>query len=153
MMSAMLSPLFRVAEYAIEEMNFYPIKCQWTFGSAEKMEIEDGNQGKAVILFDKGCSIPNLKSLTFNQDKAIDFKLFYDPVPQGALALLNHTIIPAPKVTGKDGFSIKVRVRLNNNGIIGVQEVQLNEDYFEDVVVDKKVVKKEETKVEKKEDK
>lgn len=31
MMSAMISPLFKVAEYNLEESNYYSIKTKWDF--------------------------------------------------------------------------------------------------------------------------
>jgi len=41
MMSAIMSPLFKVAEYNIEELNGFNIKCAWQFGlSNGGMEIE-----------------------------------------------------------------------------------------------------------------
>jgi len=41
MMSAIMSPLFRVADYGIEEFNLYSLKCAWQFGLEPKgMEIE-----------------------------------------------------------------------------------------------------------------
>lgn len=42
LMAAMLSPLFRVAEYQVEEYNLYPIKAQWQFES--EMEIENDSK-------------------------------------------------------------------------------------------------------------
>ena len=71
MMSAVLSPLFRVAEYHIEEANYYPIRVNWTFlGQGGKLGAEGaGNDAKkqTAILFDYGCSIPCVKSLTFTR--------------------------------------------------------------------------------------
>ena len=31
MQAAMISPLFKVASYEVEEANYYPIKCSWLF--------------------------------------------------------------------------------------------------------------------------
>jgi hypothetical protein len=88
----MLSPLFKVAEYGVEEMNIQPIRCSWNFfDHGSKMEVEDGkNQAdlQTALLFDKGCSIPNVKSLTFHKDHGIHFKVFYDPTPLGFSSLL-----------------------------------------------------------------
>ena len=33
LMAAMKSPLFKVAEYKVEEYNLYPVKCSWNFKS------------------------------------------------------------------------------------------------------------------------
>jgi heat shock protein 4 len=39
MMSAMISPLFKVASYGLEEINLYPIRATWNFQAAPGMEI------------------------------------------------------------------------------------------------------------------
>ena len=31
LMAAIMSPLFKVADYAIEEYNLYPIRCNWKY--------------------------------------------------------------------------------------------------------------------------
>lgn len=46
-MAAMLSPLFRVAEYQVEEYNPFPIRATWQFDG--EMELED--QKNSAILF------------------------------------------------------------------------------------------------------
>ena len=59
------------------------------------MEVEsdakNNPEKQTSILFAAGCSIPNIKSVTFHRDEKIDFKLFYDPVPAGADALLGKS--------------------------------------------------------------
>lgn len=90
----MLSPLFKVAQYDIEEANYYPIRCSWLFKDSPNSTMEVESDGKnnpskqTSILFDKGGAIPSIKSVTFHRSEAIDFKLSYDPVPPGAEALL-----------------------------------------------------------------
>ena len=88
----MLSPLFKVAQYDIEEANYYPIRCSWVFKENANIDLENDPKNvpekQTSILFDKGCSVPNIKSVTFHRDEFIDFKLFYDPVPSGADAIL-----------------------------------------------------------------
>lgn len=40
-------------------------------------------EGKTATFFSEGCSIPNIKSLSFNRMDGIQMNLFYDPVPLG----------------------------------------------------------------------
>lgn len=131
--AAMLNPLFKVAPYDVEEANYYPIRCSWLFkGEQDNMEVEsdakNNPEKQTSILFAAGCSVPNIKSVTFHRDEKIDFKLFYDPVPAGADALLaNYIILPAhPK---EKEFGIKLRVQLNRDGIVEFDSAQLNEEY------------------------
>jgi hypothetical protein len=44
-------------------------------------------------LFDKGCPIPNVKSVTFHREEPIDFKLFYDPAIEGTEQVLWRGLI------------------------------------------------------------
>lgn len=144
MQAAIISPLFKVASYDVEEANYYPIKCSWHFFDPAKltnkqaMEIEDTERNQpekqTATLFDKGCSIPNVKSLTFNRDDAIKFTLFYDPVPAGTDEILGHYTIFPQKPKEKD-FNIKLRVRLHHNGTVGLEEAVFNEEYTEEYQV------------------
>jgi heat shock protein 4 len=133
--AAMLSPLFKVAPYDVEEANYYPIRCSWLFKS-EKEDIEIESDAKnnpekqTSVLFAAGCSIPNIKSVTFHRDEKIDFKLFYDPVPAGADALLANFMIQPAKPKEKE-FGIKLRVQLNRDGIVEFDSAQLIEEYEE----------------------
>jgi heat shock protein 4 len=147
--AAMLSPLFKVAEYGIEETNYYPIRCSWLFLNPEDNNMSVENDAKnnvqkqTSILFDKGCAVPSVKAITFHrEDPLIDFKLTYDPIPTGADALLAHYTIHNIKAKEAD-FGVKVRVILNKNGILEFDSAQLLEDYLEEVPVEKPAEKKE----------
>jgi heat shock protein 4 len=98
--AAMLSPLFKVAQYVVEDANNYPIRCSWLFQSNEdaQMNVENDNknnvQKQTSILFDKGAPLESVKAITFHRDDPlIDFKLHYDPVPEGIDALLGKNIL------------------------------------------------------------
>lgn len=78
LMSAMLSPLFRVAEYGVEEYNQYPIRAFWNFTS--KMEIENDSEAEKNngLLFAKGCNLGSIKSISFSKPGPFELKLTYD---------------------------------------------------------------------------
>lgn len=67
LMSAMLSPLFKVAPYAVEEYNLYPVRVNYSQINADKMEIENEKQEKSSILFPEACNLPSIKSISFNK--------------------------------------------------------------------------------------
>lgn len=134
--AAMLSPLFKVAQYEVEEANYYPIRCSWIFrpeGSNIEIESDAGNkpEKQTSVLFDKGCSLPNIKSVTFHREEIIDFKLTYDPAPPGASALLANFVVHPCKVKEKE-FGIKLRVQLNRNGVLEFDSAQCIEEYIEE---------------------
>jgi len=62
------------------------------------MDIEK-QQSKSSKIFDKGCSLPNLKSLTFNKNDGILLNLTYNPAPEGFNEnLATYKILPcSPK--------------------------------------------------------
>jgi len=122
----MLSPLFKVATYGVEEANYYPIRCTWTFlenlnSKENKMEIEDpkvNNPAKQTsILFDKGCAVPNVKSITFHRDECVEIKLLYDPPVDGFDPLLTHVYVQNQKSVEPE-HNLKVRLHLNSHNIV-----------------------------------
>ncbi|EGR34876.1 hypothetical protein IMG5_001050 [Ichthyophthirius multifiliis] len=129
MMAAMMSPLFKVAEYNLEESNYYAIKTSWDFFNLnEKGQKVDLEGGKSSVIFEKGCTIPNVKSITFTKSDGININLFYDNPSEGFDGLLaNYVIQPCkPK---EQTYSVKVRIKLDKNGLVSIDEVQLIEDY------------------------
>jgi heat shock protein 4 len=137
--SAMLSPLFKVAEYGVEEANYYPIRCSWLFLNKEDVNMNVENDSKnnvekqTSILFPKGCTIPSIKAITFHKDEPlINFKLTYDPCPPGVDPLIANYTIQTIKPKEPE-FGVKIRVQLNKNGIVEFDSAQLLEDYYEEV--------------------
>ncbi|KAL4435761.1 hypothetical protein ABPG74_015729 [Tetrahymena malaccensis] len=128
MMSAMISPQFKVAQYNLEEANFYSIKMSWDFFNrnekGEKMEQE----GKTSVIFDKGCTVPNVKSITFNKNDGINVSLFYANPPEGFDAQLANFVI-APCKPKETEFGVKIKVKLDKDGLVNLEEAQLVEDY------------------------
>jgi len=135
MQAALLTPAFKFAPYTIQEANFYPIRCSWTFREENGMEIEaePGMENKrTAILFPEGCSVPTAKVMTFHQDKNIEISLSYDTQTlTGGSPLLARFIIQGKKSQRPD-FSTKVRIALNHNGLLELDSAQLVEEFFED---------------------
>lgn len=128
MMSAMLSPQFKVAQYTIEEANYYSISLSWDYFNknekGERMETE----GKTCVFFDKGCSIPNVKSFTQHKNDGIKASIFYTSPPEGFDPLLSNFVISPCKPKEKE-FSVKIKVKLDRDGLVHLEEAQLIEDY------------------------
>jgi len=135
MQAAMLSPAFKFVPYTIQEANYYPIRCSWTFRENDGMEIEaePGYEKKrTAVLFPAGCSVPIAKVMTFHQDKNIELSLSYDiRTPTGGSPLLARYIIQGKKARTPD-FSTKVRIAINHSGLLELDNAQLVEEFFED---------------------
>lgn len=97
-MSAMMSPLFRVAEYGVEEYNLYDIRAHWTFKN--EMEIEnDKNNG---LIFPKGCKLGQIKSISFSKPGPFTLKLCYDQPMEGFNSVLASYELTPPAITEKE---------------------------------------------------
>lgn len=90
----------------------------------EKMEQE----GKTSVIFDKGCTVPNVKSITFNKNDGINVNLFYASPPEGFDAQLASFVI-SPCKPKETEFGVKIKVKLDKDGLVNLEEAQLVEDY------------------------
>eukprot|EP00331_Platyophrya_macrostoma_P004412 CAMPEP_0176425616 /NCGR_PEP_ID=MMETSP0127-20121128/11484_1 /TAXON_ID=938130 /ORGANISM="Platyophrya macrostoma, Strain WH" /LENGTH=788 /DNA_ID=CAMNT_0017806789 /DNA_START=42 /DNA_END=2408 /DNA_ORIENTATION=+ len=138
--AAIVSPLFKVSDYILEEANYYPIRCAWKFlenpqaYSENKMDIEDPRNNpikQRSILFDAGCNVPSVKAVSFHKEDAVEFRLFYDPVPIGAQEVLATYVIHNPKPKETE-FKVKLRVHLTRDGIVEFDSAQMIEEWEED---------------------
>ncbi len=150
-MSAILSPLFKVADYGIEEYNLYPIRVNYLQSNPNKMEIEnEKSEVKSSTLFSEGCNLPSIKSISFTKADPVQLSLMYESQKENENYILaNYTLVPG-EIKEKE-FKQEVRIKLGINGIVEITEYSLKETYYEEVLPEKKVEKKEEKKEETKE--
>ena len=121
---AMLSPLFRVREFDVIDTFAFPVKMSWPGDS--KGEVKD------VELFEKYNPIPSTKQMTFLKPKAFTVQATTDN--ESSLGTFDVGPLPSlPK--GKDKHTVKVKVKLNLNGLIECTEAQVWEEYEEEVQV------------------
>merc|ERR1712159_456080 len=127
---AMLSPLFRVREFDVIDAFAFPIKMSWP-GDA-KGEVKD------VGLFEKYNAIPSTKQMTFLKTKQFTVQATTETDESAATesSLGTFDIGPLPAVPkGKDKHNVKVKVKLNLNGLVECTEAQVWEEYEEEVQV------------------
>ncbi|CAD8077171.1 unnamed protein product [Paramecium sonneborni] len=140
MMAAMRSPNFRVTEYKIDDCNYYPIKVGWLY--EQKLNSLDQSKGllncfperQCKILYDQNNPIPSIKSFALMKTQPIEITLFYDPVPQGFDPILKQIYVP-PIIAKHKEHSTKVKILLNQNGLINLEEVLFQEEYMEEIKV------------------
>ena len=73
--AAMLSPLFKVADYEVQEYNAIPVSITYSFPSTV-----EGEQPKVITkeIFPVGSSFPSTKTITFDNKKGgIDILVHY----------------------------------------------------------------------------
>ena len=124
MQCAAMSPSFRVREFAIKELVSRPIIAAYD-ASEEKPE------DTGCVLFAQGSFFPAVKEMTFKQrSKEFTLSFAYGDTNE----LLSTYKLPACKA---DGGKLKVRVKMNANGIVFVEGAQwLGEKIVQEVVAE-----------------
>lgn len=126
---AMLSPVFRVKEYEVQDVIPFSIGF-----SSEEAPICKGSNG---ILFPRGQPIPSVKVLTFQRSSSFHLEAFYanlHELPSGVSPKIScFTIGPFQSSHGEKA-RVKVKVQLNLHGIVSVESATLIEDHVDDSV-------------------
>ena len=122
---AMLSPVFRVRDFAIHDTQVYPIKVEW-----EKAP-EDPDEDTELVVFPKGNGIPSTKVLTFYRNKPFEIQASYAE-PSGLPGGINPWIAKlTAKSVGPDAKGdlscVKVKARLNQHGLLSFEAVYTEE--------------------------
>lgn len=122
---AMLSPTFRVRDFAMHDINHYPIKVQW------EPTPGDPDDDTELTVFQRGNSIPSTKVLTFYRKDAFEIEARYaEP------AMLPGTINPwiakfaakaVPPDAKGDVQAVKLKTRLNLHGIMSFEAAYVEE--------------------------
>ena len=122
---AMLSPTFRVRDFAMSDINHYPIKVQW------EPTPSDPDDDTELTVFPRGNTIPSTKVLTFYRKDTFDLEAKYAE-PGGLPGSINPWIA---KFTGKgvpadakgDTSAVKLKTRLNSHGIMSFEAAYIEE--------------------------
>jgi heat shock protein 4 len=124
---AMLSPTFRVREFKAEDSNYYPINLVWKDLDSESMETEEPTE-----IFPKNCVVPAMKIITFPRGKPCEIKASYAPtadLPPGTSHFIGKWVIPTvPPTESGESAKVRVKVKLDGNGIFSVEYAQMIEN-------------------------
>merc|ERR1719342_1803719 len=121
---AILSPVFKVREFSVTDIQPYPIKLVWENPSGEGQAMGE------MEVFPLNHPVPFSKMLTFykNNSFQVQGEYVYDvPYPIRHIGIFEiGDVKPTP-----DGGSqkVKVKVRINPNGIFGVSSANLVEKH------------------------
>ncbi|GMK56531.1 hypothetical protein CspeluHIS016_0303710 [Cutaneotrichosporon spelunceum] len=146
---ASLSPVFRVREFAVQDITPYPIQVNW--------EKEPGNpdEDTDLVVFKEGNDIPSTKLLTFYRQGPFSINAKYDAsaaVSKGTNPEIGRfTVKNVEKTASGDLACVKIKTRLNLHGILSFEGAyQVEEVEKEETIVtgegddkeEKKMVKK-----------
>lgn len=130
---AILSPVFRVRDFAIHDIVNYPIEFTWE----KSPDIPD--EDTSLTVFNRGNVMPSTKILTFYRKQAFDLEARYakpEDLPGKSDPWIGKFSVKGVKADSKDDFMIcKLKARLNLHGILNVESGY----YVEDVEVEEPI--------------
>ena len=124
---AMLSPLFRVREFEVQDSYPFPITVSW--------QSDDGSE-KSMELFERNNLVPSTKLVTFFKGETFSVQASYS---EGNIlskstepVVGTYEIGPFPKAADGEKQKLKVKMRLNLNSLVSVESAQLVEEIEEE---------------------
>jgi heat shock 70kDa protein 4 len=138
---AILSPVFRVRDFSVQDIVNYPIEFAWE----KSPDIPD--EDTSLTVFNKGNAMPSTKILTFYRKQPFDLEAKYakpDLLPGKMNPWIGRFSVKGVKADGKDDFMIcKLKARLNLHGVLNVEQgYYVEEQEVEEPVPEPKEEKK-----------
>ncbi|ORX61743.1 heat shock protein 70 [Hesseltinella vesiculosa] len=141
---AMLSPVFKVRDFRVNDIASYPVKVQWP----KTPEDEDTE----IVAFDVNNSIPSTKILTFHRSEPFTLEAVYaqpDLLPRGTNPWIGQYTVKDIKPVNGEAAQVKVKIRLNIHGVFSVESAYTVEEKTVDEEFTNKDGEKETKKVKK----
>ncbi|KAJ3782733.1 heat shock protein 70 family [Lentinula aff. detonsa] len=136
---AMLSPVFRVRDFSVSDINAFPIKVKWD------PVPSDPEEDTELVVFGQGNAMPSTKILSFYRKEPFEIEAVYAE-PQNLPGGINpwiakFTAKEVPQIGQEapgDPIQVKLKTRLNANGIMGFEGayVETREDKEEPAPMD-----------------
>ncbi|KAJ7049452.1 heat shock protein 70 family [Mycena amicta] len=127
---AMLSPVFRVRDFHIQDINHYPVKVQWVASPSDPEEDTE------LTVFQQGDKLPSTKVLTFYRREPFDIEAVYAD-PAGLPGAVNPwigriTVKDVPAEANGDSTCVRVKTRVNLHGIVSFESAYAEETIEEE---------------------
>ncbi|KAK8127716.1 hypothetical protein PG984_008824 [Apiospora sp. TS-2023a] len=123
---AILSPVFKVRDFAVQDICSYPIEFSWE----KDQDIPD--EDTSLTVFQKGNVLPSTKILTFYRKQAFDLEARYakpEILPGKVQPFIGRFSVKGVKADPKTEFMIcKLKARVNIHGILNVESGYYVED-------------------------
>eukprot|EP00922_Rhytidocystis_sp_ex-Travisia-forbesii_P070379 GHVS01105131.1.p1 GENE.GHVS01105131.1~~GHVS01105131.1.p1 ORF type:complete len:701 (+),score=98.22 GHVS01105131.1:67-2169(+) len=156
--AAMCSALYKVREFGVWDRNAHAIEI--FADDNEAVEVEDsstsemndcsnsatsggGGGSSCCVLFEAGCFTNTSKYITFYKQQPFDIVVRYkdvDSLPEGSSAEIGRykIAVPITPAASPKGHMVKVKAKLNHNGIFAVEKAVVVEDIeVEETVMEK----------------
>lgn len=123
---AILSPVFRVRDFSVQDVVSYPIEFAWE----KAADIPD--EDTSLTVFNKGNVLPSTKILTFYRKQPFDLEARYakpEDLPGKQNPWIGRFSVKGVKAEGQDEFMIcKLKARVNIHGVLNVETGYFVED-------------------------
>merc|ERR1712012_1209554 len=142
---AILSPVFKVREFSVTDIQPYPVKLVWAQDTSGEGQPATGE----MEVFPQNHPVPFSKMLTFYKTSTFQVTGEYVndvPYPERHIEIFE---VGDVRPTAEGGSQkVKVKVRINPNGIFGVSSANLVEKHEKEEAGDKKEEENKEAKPE-----
>jgi heat shock protein 4 len=129
---AKLSPVFKVRNFEFKDIAPYSIKIQWQPSPFDQEEDTE------LVVFPRGNELPSTKLLTFYRESTFEVEAVYAE-PSKLPGTINPWIgkvtakIDKRDIQGEKIAHVKVKTRLNGNGLLSFEGAYLQEETEEEV--------------------
>lgn len=124
---AILSPVFKVRDFQVQDIINYPIEFTW------EKDADIPDEDTSLVVFNKGNVLPSTKILTFYRKQPFDLEARYtnpEELPGKTPPFIGRFSIKGVHATeGPEDFMIcKLKARINIHGILNVESAYYVED-------------------------
>ncbi|KAJ6466968.1 heat shock protein 70 family [Mycena sanguinolenta] len=122
---AMLSPVFRVRDFHMQDITHYPIRVQW---APSPTDPEDDTE---LTVFQQGDKLPSTKVLSFYRRETFDLEAVYaepNGLPGGINPWVGRITVKEVPVDPKgDSTCVRVKTRINLHGVMSFEGAYVEE--------------------------
>ncbi|KAI2636862.1 heat shock protein Hsp88 [Hypomontagnella submonticulosa] len=123
---AILSPVFKVRDFAVQDIVNYPIEFSW------EKDVDIPDEDTSLTVFNKGNVLPSTKILTFYRKQPFDLEARYanpEELPGKINPFIGRFSVKGVKADPKTEFMIcKLKARVNIHGVLNVESGYFVED-------------------------
>ncbi|KAK1755783.1 heat shock 70kDa protein 4 [Echria macrotheca] len=117
---AILSPVFKVRDFAVQDVISYPIEFCW------EKDVDIPDEDTSLTVFNKGNVLPSTKILTFYRKQPFDLEARYaqpEGLPGKISPFIGRFSVKGVTASGspEDFMICKLKARVNINGVLNVE--------------------------------
>jgi len=166
--AAMISPTFKVFDFAVQDIVTVPVSLCWktvagetSATPAEGEDAEEGAEGdmeiddtaadgdeKTMVIFEKGSANPATKLVSFHRKEAFEIRAEYtnqEDIPEGCDKFIGKFNISGIQSEDGEAKKVKAKVKFTPDGVVTVESAEQVEVYYVEVEVPKVEVPKDDT--------